>query len=394
MRRTLLGVLVSLLLVLSSASAQTSSQSTSNPAVGFKVLYNFTGYSDGCCIFGGVARDAKGNLYGVAYLNDQEMSYGDLFKLTRSGNLQVLQSFTSTDGECRATPVFDSAGNLYGVCTAVPNAGTLWEYSSKGKFSVLHTFNSATDGMEPEDSVAFDKAGNIYGTTYISGTGFFGTLWKYSPSTATFTVLHAFADGTDGDLLTSGPRIDSSGKVWGTTISGPNCYFCGNGTVWNYDLNSGTFTTVFDLASYGIQNPQGRFAVDSAGNLFGVGFGPGRNDCGLIYEMSPSNGYQPTIVYQFTTAGGCVPYGSLFFSAQGNIFGTTYLGGTLGDGVAYELKPVNGTWQETVLHSFSLTDGLYPLSILTTDGAGNWFGTTQYGGANKWGTIFEISGAN
>jgi len=110
--------------------------------------------------------------------------------------------------------------------------------------------------------------------------------------------------------------------------------------------------------------------------------------------MSPSNGYQPTIVYQFTTAGGCVPYGSLFFSAQGNIFGTTYLGGTLGDGVAYELKPVNGTWQETVLHSFSLTDGLYPLSILTTDGAGNWFGTTQYGGANKWGTIFEISGAN
>jgi hypothetical protein len=111
----------------------------------------------------------------------------------------------------------------------------------------------------------------------------------------------------------------------------------------------------------------------------------------VVYELSPGNNYQPVVVYHFSKVLGCGVDGGIVFDAQGNIFGTTYLGGATDVGVAYELKLVNGVWKETLLHSFSGTDGRYPLNALTTDGAGHWFGTTQYGGADGWGTVFEIS---
>jgi hypothetical protein len=115
-----------------------------------------------------------------------------------------------------------------------------------------------------------------------------------------------------------------------------------------------------------------------------------------VYELSKGNNYQPVIDYSFNEGQGCGPDGNLTFDPQGNLFGTTLStgsGGT-GSGTVYELKNVSGVWQKLLLHTFVGTDGTGPLGSLVTDGAGNWFGTTAFGGTLSWGTVFEISGVH
>jgi len=386
-----------------SAFAQARTHIPQKPAITFKVLHSFTGLRDGCCILGGLARDGWGNLYGIAYLNNSLSGDGDLFKLTptsRGYKFSVVLNFSASKGrECQSTPAVDGSGNVFGVCVGGGgiDRGTLWEYSNTGKFRVLHEFGGPPDGMSPQDSVVLDHGGNIYGTAYTWGPGSSGTFWKYSLRSGLFKLLHGFTDGDDGGLLPAGPRLDEiGGLVWGTTEVGPNCYYCGQGTVWNYDLSSEKFTTVLDFSSSNILAPQSRLSIGMKGNVIGTAFGTegGRNNCGLVYELQKDNSYMPAVLYQFTgqTGDGCYPFGRVRWDRQGHLLGTTYGGGTNGDGVVYELVQKNSRWQETILHSFDLTDGTRPQAGLVTDHKGNWFGTTASGGKYKNGTVFEISG--
>jgi len=101
----------------------------------------------------------------------------------------------------------------------------------------------------------------------------------------------------------------------------------------------------------------------------------------------------PSVLHQFTgnNGDGCHPDGRLRWGEQGNLLGTTYGGGDLGDGTVYELTR-SGGWQQTILHSFDDADGCELEAGLVTDRKGNWFGTASGCGKYKWGTVFEISG--
>lgn len=390
-----------LLLVGSSYAADPQTQDHS---VIFKQLYSFSNRADGAYLYGGVSRDPSGNLYGVAYTDNDTSGDGTLYKLTPSWNrytFQVVHYFSQLTGRnCATTPTIDRWGNVFGVCRAGGSAGdwgTLWEYSALGQFSVLNIFGGPGEGMGPEDSVSVDKAGNIYGTAYTWGTGGAGTLWEYSPRSGTFTVLHAFSNGDDGGLLQTGPAIDYNGVIWGTTSTGPNCYYCGDGTLWNYDPASKTFTVVLDFSNTAIRSPLTKLIADEGGNLYGTAYSVsgGQNDCGLVFELPKDSDYIPVVLYQFTgqNGDGCYPYGRLRFDRTGNLLGTTLSGGgDDGFGTVYELEPESGNWQEIILHSFDLSDGAEPEAGLATDRHGNWFGTTSSGGADKVGNVFEISG--
>ncbi len=110
--------------------------------------------------------------------------------------------------------------------------------------------------------------------------------------------------------------------------------------------------------------------------------------------------HQMKVLHRFTGNDGESPYyGNLIFDTAGNLYGTTYYGGNFGAGCAYgcgtvfKLAPQNGKWTETVLHEFEDNgqDGYYPLGGLTTDAAGNLYGTTTLGGADDVGTVFMLA---
>ena len=154
MRRTAFGSLLMLILCMYTAHGQTDGPSNSTASTGFQVLYNFTDHADGCCILAGVARDHAGNLYGVAYLSDNEANFGDLFKLTRGAKtytFQVLKSFNSGNGGCMGTPTVDASGNVFGVCSGTGSgAGTLWEVLEQGSFfSVAHLQRTGRRHVSP-----------------------------------------------------------------------------------------------------------------------------------------------------------------------------------------------------------------------------------------------------
>ncbi len=141
--------------------------------------------------------------------------------------------------------------------------------------------------------------------------------------------------------------------------------------------------------------PDGGVVFDTSGNLYGETYNGGSNKVGVVYELSPAaNGVSETVLYSFTgtNGDGMNPIGGLVIDGLGNLYGVTQLGGMFnggrcqnGCGVVFELSQAGGAWTETILHTFQgdPSDGANPVGGLTFDGAGNLYGTTANGGAQN-----------
>jgi uncharacterized repeat protein (TIGR03803 family) len=140
---------------------------------------------------GGLIRDAQGNFYGTTYYGGTG-GFGTVFKIDATGKETLLYSFTGqADGAWpSAGLVLDGAGNLYGTtyergnstCNSGGGCGTLYEITSGGKFTVIHTFmGEPSDGNGPTATLLLDSAGNLYGTTVSGGTGNYGAVFKLTP---------------------------------------------------------------------------------------------------------------------------------------------------------------------------------------------------------------------
>jgi uncharacterized repeat protein (TIGR03803 family) len=141
-------------------------------------------------------------------------------------------------------------------------------------------------------------------------------------------------------------------------------------------------------------NPNALLTVDDEGNLYGTTYMGGLG-YGTVFELSPngSGGWNETVLYSFTGGldGAYPEFSNVIFDDNGNLYGTTGYGGTNEDGVVFELSPVGGGWTETVLYNFAGgTDGANPMNGLIMDQAGNLYGITINGGT-KGGTVFELS---
>ena len=200
------------------------------------VLHRFTGRSDGAYPTGLII-DAKGNLYGVTG-NGGDVTCGSgsgcgvVYKMSNSGTETVLHAFLggAADG-CGpiGIPAMDKKGDLYGTTQncGYSGAGTVWKVSQKGAETVLHSFNTFTDGGSPPAGVIMDAGGNLYGDTYQGGTSFLGTVYELNEN-GTLTVLHTFT-GSDGENPQGGVIRDIRGNLYGTASAGGSS---GYGTVW------------------------------------------------------------------------------------------------------------------------------------------------------------------
>lgn len=185
--------------------------------------------------------DSVGDLYGVSMVGGKN-NFGLAFELTPqtggSWKYKVLWSFGGVSGNYpRSNLLFDSAGNLYGTANSGDNGfGTLYELSptASGTWTEksLAAFDTFGYAEYPTGNIAFDAAGDIYGTSFDGGPSNLGTVWEASPAGTdawTQTVLHNFGTGTDGSYPGGGVVLDGFGNIYGTTTIGGTASL---GTVW------------------------------------------------------------------------------------------------------------------------------------------------------------------
>jgi uncharacterized repeat protein (TIGR03803 family) len=161
----------------------------------------------------------------------------------------------------------------------------------------------------------------------------------------------------------------------------------------------------FNYKDSGGSEPAADLAIDAAGNLYGTTyFGPGTGcggaGCGTAFELTGSagGGWTETVLHSFGQGtDGYDPYGRLVFDASGSLYGNTLYGGAYIWGTVFKLTPsAAGGWTETIIHNFgSGQDGQIPQGSLIMDASGNLYGTTYAGGSSGdcvigCGTVFEI----
>jgi len=389
------------------------------------VIHAFTGpTSDGANPRAGLTQDGAGNFYGTTEVGGA-YDRGTVFELVKSSSgytMNVLHSFnddTANDGGVpRADLVMDGSGNLYGTTETGGDytAGTVFMISPPATAggawteTVLHSFNTDTEGDGPHAGLVRDASGNLYGTLYSGGdpTCYCGAVFELTPPATsggawTETNLYNFTgDGTNGDGYDpEAGLVMVSGNLYGTTEYGGGTN--DDGTVFELSPSSGSWTETVVHSFQGYPSdgaePAARLAL-AGGNLYGTTSSGGANDGGTVFELS---GSAETVLYSFTSTGGDAkePYAAVIMDGTGNLYGTTAYGGTNDDGAVFKLTPSSGgsgAWTETTLHSFTnVPDGYQPYASLLRDASGNLFGTTVYGGDSSCqfgcGIVFEVSPA-
>jgi uncharacterized repeat protein (TIGR03803 family) len=142
--------------------------------------------------------------------------------------------------------------------------------------------------------------------------------------------------------------------------------------------------------------PYASLIEDGAGNLYGTTEEGGVNGDGVVYELSPPSGnrtgWNRAVLHSFAGKDGMFPFSSLMRDGAGNLYGTTCEGGQ-GNGVVYELSPPPAgatVWKEKVLYAFADGEGRCPFAGVIEDPAGNLFGSTQGGGPQDAGSVYEL----
>jgi uncharacterized repeat protein (TIGR03803 family) len=266
------------------------------------VIHTFTGGNDGYGPGAGLTFDQDGNLYGMTPTGGAN-GLGVIYQLrpaTGSWTFRLVHTFTGgPDGGSASAGrlLADHAGNLYGVATTggANGAGVAFRLrlgsGGKWRFRTLYAFRGQPDAGFPYGALRFDKAGNLFGTSYYDGANDLGAVYELTLRHGTWheRVLYSFTGGTDGASPISNVVFDAAGNLYGTTSEG------------------------------------------------GVGCG-----CGTIFELARGgNGtWTESVVHRFGgSPDAAFPYNGMVADGVGNFFGTTVHGGSDNEGAAYEFTP-------------------------------------------------------
>jgi uncharacterized repeat protein (TIGR03803 family) len=357
----------------------------------FKTLIIFDGTNGGAPVDTPLVQGTNGNLYGTT-LGGGTQNSGTVFEITRAGKLKTLYSFCSqtncTDGSLPyGGLVLGRDGNFYGTTSqggANGTWGTVFRITPSGTLTTLHSF-SGTDGFNPAAPMILASDGNFYGITQNGGTNGFGTIFKLTQA-GTFSTLYDFGS-SDGFFL-NGPLVEGpDGNFYGTAESGGANGF---GTIFQV-TPGGSFTTFFSFNSTDGSAPASGLLSASDGNLYGTTYEGGSspkcpNGCGTAFKITTSGTL--TTLHDFDLTEGANPIAALIQATDGNFYGTTYGGGTANWGVVFKMTP-GGT--VTTLHSFQGTDGAQPYGPVAQATSGNLYGTSTNGtGSANQGTVFAV----
>jgi uncharacterized repeat protein (TIGR03803 family) len=345
-------------------------------AASFVSLYDFKGGNDGAAPYGALVADKNGVLYGTTAFGGKFGS-GTVFSLTHaSGNMwthKVIYNFTGgSDGAYpMAGVIVDPAnGALYGTASSgglsnsnCSGCGTVFKLAPNAKktgwvIKVIYSFKGGNkDGSLPLARLLMDSKGVFYGTASTGGPKRFGAVFGLTPKSKgayAYAILHFFSGGADGGTPNAGLIFDTvGGALLGTTSK------------------EGT--------------KSGQCSQDGRG-------------CGTFFRLTKSgNKWSQSFIYRFKgKKDGMEPSGPLVFIGK-NLYGTTRLGGTGGQGSVFTIMPGNAShtaWTEQLLYSFKAgTDGKGPMGVIAHTN-NHLFGLTESGGNAggpvHGGTLFEL----
>lgn len=290
--------------------------------------------------------------------------------------------------------------------------------ASAAALTTLHAFCSnpnCPDGQAPNYGLVAGLGGDFYGTT-SEGT-VFQLVYDQHTGKWTFKKIHTFCRQrgcTDGELPIGTLVADTSGNLYGVAAYGGLSKGAGmvfelrpaSSGKWSYKILY-KFCSLHscqdgELAYSGLTwlgQASGQ-AYDGKSPLYGTTLLGGTHGQGVAFEIAPGSGgrWSQSVIYDFCAKSGCAdgmsPYGGLTMDSAGNIFGVTQNSEGGSAGVAFELSSSGGRWTESVLYTFcaqsGCADGEGP-NPLVMDTSGNLFGTTYEGGANGSGVLFELA---
>ncbi len=358
-----------------------------------------------------LTQGVDGNLYGTTQSGGLT-NEGTVFKVSLPGGaLTTIYNFCAqancADGlEPYAGLVLATDGNFYGTTWigGASGPGTVFRITPQGALTTIYSFctqPNCSDGGFPEAALIEGSDGNLYGTTSAGGNagcanGGCGVAFRISLS-GEMTILYSFCNlqnCADGSFPVGGLIQATDGNFYGTTSTGGLFH---DGTVFRITQN-GQFSTLYNFKAYSGASPRAGLIQGADGNLYGAtagGGGPGCNAaaCGTIFKITPSGSFAKLFSFDGGSDGGLAS-GGLIQAMDGNLYGTTQAGGFQNDGTIFQITTAGAL---TSLHSFDFDDGAFPQSSLLQGTSGAFYGMTNDGGENcidsseGCGTIFKLS---
>jgi uncharacterized repeat protein (TIGR03803 family) len=360
-------------------------------------LYGFTGGADGGIPESWLIQASDGNFYGTTSQGGANNT-GTVFRMnlgvtnivgtvTNIATMTTLYSFTG--GDDGATPIAGlfqgSDSNFYGMTTrgGVNDTGTVFQITSAGTLTTLHSFTGGADGGYPLGGLIQGSDGNFYGTTSQGGANNTGTVFQIT-SAGTLTTLYSFLGGTNGAIPEAGLVQATDGNFYGTTsIGGSNTY----GTVFSIRSN-GAFTSVYQFNKADGRYPGAALiqSTSADGYFFGTTRLGGAGGDGTAFKVSSQGTF--TTLFDFGGSNGRRPGSSLLQAQDGLFYGTTFLGGYR-YGTLFQMDS-NGVFR--TLDSFlGDINGGVPYAALVQGTDKYFYGTTGYGGPGLHGTVFRFT---
>jgi uncharacterized repeat protein (TIGR03803 family) len=347
-------------------------------------LYTYPGTTSGSTGVGWPAllsQGPDGELYSTIETNGT-FNFGTVYKITTAGAYTPLYNFCAEGSPCLLTGGYPLGGvtlgldgNLWGTTQngGKDAMGTVFKITPAGTWTSLYQFNG-TDGSGPIYPVFSGQDGNMYGVTAFGAH--YGTFFKLTTKGAITPHAFIYTNGYEPNLPTQG----SDGNFYGTTQYGGDPT-CACGVV--YKVTAGGKITVlhtFKGSPTDGNRPIGVLVQGSDGDFWGTTYQGGSSGEGTIFKISVSGAY--TLVYSFQYASptflGELPVAGLTLGTDGNLYGVASRGGTNGYGAIFEVT-TGGT--VTFLHSFcsvtGCTDGIVPETPLVQHTNGKFYGTAS-----------------
>jgi uncharacterized repeat protein (TIGR03803 family) len=274
--------------------------------------------------------------------------------------------------------------------------------AAAGTADVIHSFGDG-DGEYPATDLIVGPDGTIYGTTTQGGGLNSGTVFKLTPSGATWdeSVIYSFTSGPDGGQPYNGVTLDAHGNLYGTAVTGGTGQACegGCGVVYKLKYAGGTWnqTVLYNFTGGDDgSGPGAGLTLDHNGDLYGMTPTGGAFGLGVIYKltMDGAGHWTQSVIHAFTggddgatgSAGRLLLYG-------GDLYGVATVGGANGKGTVFRLTPEpGGGWSFKTLYAFKgVPDGALPYGAVVRDSAGRLYGTTYYEGAYDQGAIYQLA---